>query len=193
MALELSDARLSYDDYAALPDHGQRYQVIDGALVLSPTPQRRHQWISIQLAMIVNAHVRANELGEAFAAPYDVVLVAERPAVIVQPDFLFISRERLDRSTAVNVQGAPDLVVEVLSPSNARLDRTRKAALYAEHGVREYWIIPHDVDRVEVYAPGPDGAFGKPVIYHPGEVVETPLLPGLRLDVAALFPPEEPV
>ena len=188
MAIDSSRALLSYDDYVALPDTGERFQVIDGVLVMSPSPTLRHQWIVMQLASSLNVFVRAHHAGAVFSAPTDAVLVRSRPAVVVQPDVMFVDRVNRSRLEASHLRGAPDLAVEVLSPSNARLDRGRKAALYAEHGVREYWVIPHDADCVEVYALSHEGTFGRPIVYAPGDRLETALLPGFGIDVAAIFP-----
>ena len=190
MALELP--LLSYDDYAAIED-GRRYQVVDGVLVMSPSPSTRHQDVLLELATALKAFLATQPVGRLFIAPMDVVLVARRPAVVLQPDLVFIARGR-DIVTPANVQGAPDLVVEILSPGSARLDMGRKRALYAEHGVKEFWAIPDELDRVEVRLLGEDGRFAHPRIYEPGEVLHTALLPGFGLEVARIFPDqgEEP-
>lgn len=190
MALELPGRLLSYDDYAAIDD-GHRYQVVDGVLVMSPTPNRRHQYIVLHLGLLLAPFVEREGLGEVAIAPLDVVLKAERPAVVVQPDVMFVSRARRDLLTPANIQGAPDLVVEVLSPGTVRMDMGRKQALYAAHGVREYWVVPYEFDRIEVRTLGVESRFGKPQIFEPGDRLTTPLLPGLELDVAAIFPEDD--
>jgi Uma2 family endonuclease len=186
MALEQSAPLASYDDYAALDD-GKRYQVVDGVLVLMPSPSFQHQEILGRLFMALSIFVRANPIGKVCIAPLDVVLRAERPAVVLQPDLLFISHERKAVITAPNVQGAPDLVVEILSPGTARLDLTRKKQLYAEYGVLEYWVVWPDVDRVEVYRSRESGSFGQPQILELSDVLDSPLLPGFSLPLAELF------
>jgi len=116
--------------------------------------------------------------------------VPERPAVVVQPDLIFVARAHGERLASHGLVGVPDIAVEVLSPSNARIDTIRKLGIYARHGVREYWIVPDEFDRIEVLRL--DGArYGKPQLYEPGEVLSSPLLPGFALEVAELFAPPE--
>jgi Uma2 family endonuclease len=186
MSLENPTRLLSYDDYAAIDD-GQRYQVIEGELVLTTSPALRHQWVVPLIWQALHQHAVATKAGKALIAPFDVVLRAERPAVVVQPDVLFICSEHLEIVTPANVQGVPDLVVEVLSPSNARLDAIRKLGLYAKYGVQEVWFVPLDFDRVETLRLQPDGHYAKPQLFLPGEEVSSALLPGFALPVASLF------
>lgn len=127
--------RLTYDDYANLLGD-ERYELIDGELILVAAPSEIHQAILLNLVLLVQSvH---NRLGRLYIAPFDVVLT---DTDVVQPDLLFVSNERLDIITAANVQGAPDLVVEILSPSTSRLDRTRKRELYERHRVKEMWLL----------------------------------------------------
>ena len=137
----------TYADYAALPDDGHRYQVIDGELIIVPSPGAAHQRIQMKLSNILYEHIVKLDIGELMAAPFDVIL-AERN--IAQPDLLFIAKERLDIITDANVQGAPDLVIEILSPGTAQIDRTRKRDLYARFGVREYWLVSPEAGSIEV-------------------------------------------
>ena len=189
MAIEVPSHLLSYEDYAAIDD-GRHYQVLDGELIMSPSPSTRHQFAGLEIATALHLYARAQG-GRAFIAPMDVVLRAERPAVILQPDVLYVRPERRAIVTKPNIQGPPDLVVEILSPSNARLDTVRKKALYARYAVPELWIVSDEQDQLEVYRLGPDGAYGRPELYLPGDRLESPLLPNFTLDVAAIFPPED--
>jgi Uma2 family endonuclease len=100
---------------------------------------------------------------------------------------LFVKQDRLAIITDANIQGAPDLVVEVLSPSNARLDTIRKLGIYAKYGVLEVWFVPQDFDRVETLHLKPDGHYAKPRLFMPGEDLVSDLLPGFVLPVAGLF------
>ena len=186
MALEQPARPLSYDDYAAIDDD-RRYQVLEGELVVTPSPNRRHQRLVLRLARALADFADASGTGEAFMAPFDVVLRAERPATVLQPDVMYVTRDRADVVTAANVQGAPDVVVEVLSPSNARLDTVRKYRLYASYGVREYWMVPLEFDRIEVVRLGEDGAFGRPALFLPGDMLTSPVLPGFELAIGPLF------
>lgn len=183
MALESPVPLFSYDDYARLDDD-RRYQVIEGELIPMTSPSRRHQRL---LGRIFSMLLPGEAFGELYLAPFDVVLRSERPAIVVQPDVLFIRRERSGILTKANVQGAPDLVVEILSPSTARLDMGRKRQIYAQFGVQELWFVLPDIDQIEVLRLTDEGTFARPVIYEAGEVLTTPLLPGVELVLAHLF------
>jgi Uma2 family endonuclease len=190
MAIELPKFPLSYEDYAAIDDD-ERYEVLEGELIpLGPAPYLRHQRVAGKLFNALATFVEQNGMGEAFIAPVDVVLKADRPATILQPDVLYFGPQSLDRLTKANVQGPPDLVVEVLSPSNARKDAVRKLNLYQKFGVAEYWIIPDYADRIEVLRLDVHGRDGKPTLYVPGEILETTVIPGFQLDIAKIFPLE---
>ena len=169
-------------DYMALPD-GQRYELLNGELIVAPSPSRRHQDIVLTLGPLVNQFVRERGLGWAAVAPMDVILSDD---VVVQPDILFVSNDRAAILTDANVRGAPDLTVEVLSPSTASMDRGDKMAVYGSHGVREYWIVDPDGETVEVYVAGDDGLTlaGR---YRRGETLTSPLLEGLVLEVEGIF------
>lgn len=190
MAIVNPQQLLNYDDYVALGDE-QRYEVLDGVAYELSTPSIRHQRIVMELGFAMYGFVKQHRLGELFAVPMDHVMRAERPATIVQPDIAFIARENKHRLTKPNVQGAPDLAVEVLSPSTARRDRMQKLALFARFGVQEVWFIPFDVDRVEVMKLRDDGHYTPPEILEPGLVLRTDLLPGFEIPVADIFPREE--
>lgn len=188
MAIDTPYFLSSYEDYAALDDD-RRYEVLDGELVeMSPSPSRRHQYVTQRIFVALDAHARTGA-GEAYIAPLDVVLQAFRPATVLQPDVLFVKRDHADRLTDANIQGPPDLVVEVLSPSRARVDSVRKLALYARFGVPEVWFVPVDADRVDRLALGENGLYGPPQAFCPGDTLQTPLLAGFTLEIAELFPP----
>ena len=128
--------RYTYDDYLKTPDD-KRYELIEGELYMTPSPITNHQRISRKIEFLLEKFVTENELGEIFDAPYDVYFDDEN---VVQPDILFISKDRLNIIGDKNLQGAPDLVIEILSESNAYRDLIQKKKLYAMHGVKEYWI-----------------------------------------------------
>jgi Uma2 family endonuclease len=146
----MSDPRrqrlLTYADYAALPDDGHRYQLLEGELVMTPSPYRWHQQISIRLASDVLNHVQMRGLGEAFAAPLDVTLDDRN---VVQPDILFVSNERSGILQDDRVIGAPDRCVEILSPGTERIDQVRKLGLYARFGATHYRIVDPDTRTIE--------------------------------------------
>jgi Uma2 family endonuclease len=136
---------LTYQDYAALPDDGKRYEIHDGELSLMAAPTPLHQIVLLNLATFLDAHVKARKLGRIMVAPLDVIL-SDRPreTTILQPDVLFLDRERLSAISQRAIEGPPTLVVEILSPSTAVTDRTRKRELYARYGVPYLWFVDSD-------------------------------------------------
>lgn len=142
-----SHGRLTWADYAALPNDGQRYELIEGAIVVTPSPTTRHQRLSRRLLRAMMQALEDKGLGEMFDAPMDVVLDAH---TVVQPDLLFITTTRAD-IIQDRIHGAPDVIVEILSQSTRRTDVRTKRDLYARHGVCHYWIVDPDVDRIDVY------------------------------------------
>jgi Uma2 family endonuclease len=143
------------DDVRALPDDGNRYETIAGELFVTPAPTLRHQRVLARLHLLLGAYVERHGLGEVFFAPLDVVL---GPMTLVEPDLLFVARDRSHVLTEREVAGAPDLAVEVVSPSTARTDRGRKRALYQDTHVREYWVVDVDLRQVEVWRAGATAA-----------------------------------
>lgn len=183
MATDQFPPLLSYDDYAAIDDD-RRYEVIDGVLLLTPAPSAFHQALLYELA-VQFAPLRAR--GTVLFAPSDVVFRSERPAMVLQPDLFFVRRERQEIVTEANLRGAPDLVVEVLSPSTSRRDLRDKRLIYARFGVAEYWIVDAKTRQVRVFRARPEADYAEPVMFGVGDRVETILAPGFALDVAALF------
>src|SRR5262249_53313752 len=128
---------LTYEDLEAMPDDGKRYELINGELFELTGPTPKHQWASGGLYDRLKPFVLRNELGLVYYSPIDVYLT---PHNTVQPDIVYVSRERLGIIRAQKIEGAPDLIMEVLSPSTRRHDMITKAAIYATFGVREYWF-----------------------------------------------------
>lgn len=141
-------ALLTYSDYAAIPDDGRRYELHRGELSVTPAPGTRHQGAIIALGSRLYEHVRARGLGKVLVAPTDCIL---SNVTVVQPDILYIATDRLSIISERGIEGAPTLVVEVLSPSTAHVDRNRKMELYAEHGVPYYWLVDPESRSVEAY------------------------------------------
>jgi Uma2 family endonuclease len=133
---------MTYQAYAALPDNGARYEVHDGELSVTPAPTPLHQIVLFNLAKTLDAHVAMRSLGRVMVAPIDVIL-SDRPneTTILQPDIIFLARDRLHLISDRAIEGAPTLAVEVLSPSTAAADRTAKRDLYARYGVPCFWIV----------------------------------------------------
>ena len=176
--------RLTVRDYLDIPEEDEnRYELIDGELYMAPAPSWEHQSSSYNLTLTLGGFVSENGLGVVRYAPVDVYLSEED---VFQPDIVFVSNERLDIIRSSGVHGAPDLVVEVLSPSTERIDRTLKAERYAMFGAKEYWQADPIAKTITVLR-ARDGAFEQAGVFTEGMTVETPLLPGLQVDVSEVF------
>ena len=174
--------KLTYADYCLTPDD-ERYELLDGELAMSPSPNRAHQSICLELGALLHIFTKESGLGKIFIAPFDVVL---SNLDVVQPDLLFVSNERAYIVTEDNIRGAPDLVVEIVSPSTATRDRTRKRALYARYGVREYWLVDPDARTITVLLLD-DGAFAEAARYGTGQTLTSPTLPGFTVNLDDIF------
>jgi Uma2 family endonuclease len=139
----------TYADYLRLPEDGPRCEILGGARVMTPSPPTRHQAVSFRLGLALGQFVTSGELGTVLSAPCDVVLADD---VVVQQDLLFVGRELTGIVKERGIFGAPDLVIEILSPSDPRRDTVRKHAIYGRDAVRECWIA--DPDRGPVRASG---------------------------------------
>jgi Uma2 family endonuclease len=144
--------RWTYAEFARLPTSGStRYEIIDGELVVTPAPGLKHQRIVTRLVSLLHAFARKHALGEVFVSPFDV-LFAEGD--YLEPDILFVRKARAELVTDRGVEGAPDLVVEVLSASTAARDHGIKLERYRHYGVPEYWIVDPEEETVEVWKLG---------------------------------------
>lgn len=137
----------TYADYAALPDDGRRYEIIDGVLYVAPSPRRAHQAANRWFVYYLTEHVQRAGLGEVFGAPFDVEL---SPNTVVQPDVVVVLQENASIITDTHIVGAPDLVVEVASPGSVGYDRRIKQDAYVRTGVREYWYADPAARTIEV-------------------------------------------
>ena len=166
--------KFTYEDYRHTPED-QRFELLDGELIVVPVPNLGHQRIGTRLGALLHAFVQQGGLGEVFHAPCDVVL---SKTDVVQPDLLFVSVERAHLLLGGdNVLGAPDLVVEILSPATAGRDRTLKRALYARRGVKEYWLVDPEARTVTVLGLGA-GDFDVVDIYGEDQTMASPTLSG---------------
>lgn len=138
----------TYQDYLNLPNDRNRYEIINGELIMTPAPKIIHQDISRNIEIELALFVRKHKLGKVYYAPCDIVLSNEN---VVQPDILFISKENMDIITEDNIQGAPDIVIEILSPSTGYYDLVAKKDIYETFGVKEYWIVDPKKQWVEIY------------------------------------------
>ena len=184
--------RWTYEDYLHLiPPDSFGFEILRGELIVSPSPNRRHQRTVLSLGRLLDVHVNTQNLGEIFVAPFDVVLDANSSVSenIVQPDLMFISKDRLNIITDDNIRGAPDLVIEVLSDSTARYDHVEKMRTYTEFGVKEYWIIDADQKTLEAFELTGD----EPVLQATmaeSDVFKPKLFPGLEISLSELWYPE---
>ncbi|MEM1096244.1 MAG: Uma2 family endonuclease [Bacteroidota bacterium] len=173
----------TYADLVAMPETTQRHEIIDGALVTSPTPHAwRHQRCITTLLMHIGHWNNQHQRGEVFTSPIDVVAT---PTKVVQPDVLFIAQEQL-HIVGAYVDGAPDLVMEVVSPSNEAYDRVTKFRLYEQIGVGEYWIVDPIMQQIEVFLLV-DGRYKMTGTYPMGTSAVSTLLDGLNVPVDAIF------
>lgn len=186
MSNNTSEPLVTYEAYCALPED-VRCELIDGVLYMTPAPTVPHQIVKLRLARTLSLFAEEQGLGLVLDAPTDVVLREADPAVVVQPDVLFVRRERRGIVRRRGIFGAPDLAIEVVSPSNPRHDIETKRKLYAIYGVEEYWLVLPDLEQVQVMRFGTDGPFARPALYVKGDALTTPLLPGLAIALDDLF------
>lgn len=180
-----ASTKLTYEDYLAFPDDGRRHEILDGEHYVVPSPVTKHQAISGRLFGALWDYLLQNRIGTIFTAPYDVVL---SDLDVVQPDLIYISNERASIITEKNVQGAPDLVIEILSESTRRTDEIIKRKRYDHFGVAEYWIVDPVLDSVKIYRRGAAGYERvAEMSTETGGRLETPLLPGFAVEIDAVF------
>ena len=167
MVISKAKAKFTYEDYAKTPE-GERYELIDGELIMAAAPNMAHQRVGIRLGTEFEFYVIHADLGEVYMAPTDVYLT---DTDVVQPDILFISKARTHIRNGKNIKGAPDLVVEILSPSTSYYDRGYKQDLYARHGVKEYWLVNPYAKQVTVMLLK-DGRYEIVAVYREGRHAE---------------------
>ncbi len=176
--------RLTYQDFLRFPDDGRRHELIDGAHCVAPSPATKHQRVSWRLSQALGRYLDEHPIGEAFHAPYDVVLSLFD---VVEPDLLLILDQQSDIVTDLHVRGAPALVVEILSSDSRRQDEVAKLRLYERYGVSEYWLVGPEGGRVSIYRRDAGGSFARPQVVARGDAIASLLLPGFSLAVDALF------
>ena len=174
--------KFTYEDYEQLPQD-KRYELMEGEFYMVPSPGWSHQTVLKKFFRILDDYITSRKLGELCFAPLDVVLSGED---VVQPDILFISKERSHIITEKNIQGAPDLIIEILSPATAGRDKGLKRKLYAKYGVKEYWIADPENKRVEVMTLGEKG-FETMQVYQAGDSLSSTLLKEFSLNLEEIF------
>ena len=183
--MTVRDIKLTLEDYAGFPDDGKRHEIIDGDHYVTPAPSVRHQAISRNLTVLIGSFLGQRSLGKLFAAPCDVYLSRFD---VVQPDLVFVSNSGSATVTDDNIQGPPDLVIEILSPGTRKTDERTKRDQYARFGVREYWIVDPELETIKVLRLGETG-YEPPqeVALERGQSLASPQLPGLELALDHVF------
>ena len=182
MVTQETRVKLTYDDYAKTPED-ERWELLDGELIMAAAPNMKHQSIQFKVGLQVGTFVEDGDLGWVFNPPTDVMLSDND---VVQPDLIFVSSDREHIITDANIQGAPDLVVEILSPSSASRDWRDKLDLYARHSVAEYWLVDPISEIVWVFRLV-DSSFVQVGMYGVGDTLTSPLLEGFVLDLGLMF------
>jgi Uma2 family endonuclease len=181
-----SSVKLTYDDYLLFPDDGKRHELIDGEHYATPCPFTKHQRLVGTIYWLIRSHLESHPVGEIFVAPFDIVF---SNFDVVEPDLLYMSRARAaEILTAKNVTGAPELVIEIASKGTRKRDETIKRRLYERFMVSEYWIVDAEIDAIRVFRLS-GREFGRvaELTVEAGDVLATPLLPGLAMPLSTIF------
>ncbi|MBE3588748.1 Uma2 family endonuclease [Desulfofundulus thermocisternus] len=174
--------KFTYEDYLLLPED-KRYEIIGGDIFMTPSPKRAHQKVSRNLTTILWSYVKDHALGEVYEAPFDVLFGQND---VVQPDIMFVARNNLSIIGENNIQGAPDLIIEILSPSSAERDLFLKKKLYARHAVKEYWIVDPGARTVTVNL-WQKNEYIQTGVYGEEDTWRPHLLPGLIIEGKEVF------
>ena len=177
------DNRVTAEDYRALPEGGPQYQLIEGDLYMSPSPNRFHQDISRNIELIIANYLANHPIGIVYDAPLDVYLNDDN---VFQPDLVFVARENYQVLTDAGIEGVPDLAIEILSPSTAKLDQNAKLRVYAQSGVKEFWVVDPETTTVAVYYLQ-QNATHPAAVYSTADRFTSGLFPELEFSVADFF------
>ena len=172
--------RFTYEDLEQFPDDNKRRELIDGEVYVTPAPNIRHQRVVGNLYRLIGNFLEENPLGEVFVAPADVIF-SEKDDDVAEPDLIYLSKEKADRVSKRGIEGAPDWLIEVTSPSTRKRDFGVKLKLYQKYGVPLYWIIDLDAEMIHVWNEG------EHKVYKADDVLKVPLLPGLELSASTLL------
>ena len=172
--------RFTYEDLQHFPDDNKRRELIHGEVYVTPAPTIRHQRIVANLLVLISDFLREHPLGEVFVAPVDVIF-SEQADDIAEPDLIYLSREKSSLVSKRGIEGAPDWLIEVTSPSTRNRDFTLKLKLYQKYGVRLYWIIDLDAEMIHVWDEGEHRVYDK------DDIISVPLLPGLEHPTSTLL------
>lgn len=177
----------TYEDYVRLPDDGWKHEIIEGVLYMSPSPRTKHQRVIGKLFFAIADFLDQAKLGEVWLSPVDIILPNKLGTPVI-PDLVYVAAENAGIVTEKNIQGVPDLVVEILSPSNWVDDRRVKYKAYAQAGVKEYWIIDPDQETVEIFVLGDEpGSYRLLERWERGQTLASQVLDGFTLTVDEVF------
>ncbi len=174
---------VTYQDYLELPEDGQKYEIINGEFVKTPAPQLIHQRVSVNLMYEFQTFAKLNHAGEVLCAPVDVVLTETN---VVQPDILFITTKNSGIAGEKNVSGAPDLLIEIISPDSGYYDMVEKKDLYEKFGVKEYWIVDPKKKWIEIYV-NEEGKFKLLQRQEDKGVLASKVLRGFQIPFSTIF------
>jgi Uma2 family endonuclease len=170
-----------------MPDDGRHYEILDGELIVNAAPNLRHQRIAGRIYSTIYNYLEQHPIGEVFFAPVDVVFTQRW---VVEPDVVYVSNERKAILAGANISGAPDLTVEVLSPSTRKKDEITKRHAYENFGVSEYWIVDPELELIKIYRRSEAGRYERMVEISTeteGATITSPLFPGLEFSLARIF------
>jgi Uma2 family endonuclease len=179
----IKEQPVTYEIYAAMPDDGQRYEIIDGSMeMMSPGPSTKHQDVSGELEFVLKQSCKSDY--KIYHAPLDVIFSETN---VLQPDILMIHRSRLHLVTDRGIEGPPDLVVEILSPGSRNRDKVIKMRTYAKHGVQEYWIVDTESRTMEQYRLGGGEFYELQSLFEGDDTVISDKLPCISFVVSDIF------
>lgn len=181
-AIDVTKERYTYAGYLRIED-AKRYEVYEGFLAMVPAPSTEHQRISSEIEFNLKRFVKENDLGDIFHAPTDVVLAED---IVLQPDILYISRDRLDIIKTQAVMGPPDLVIEIASPSTAFYDTVKKREIYQRYGVNEFWLVFPEEKAIEVMTLE-DGGYVEFSVAKGESIITSKVLKGFEVDLKEIF------
>ena len=174
---------MTVEDYRMMPETGPRYQLIEGELYMAPAPNRYHQDISLNIVFMLRSYLERHPVGKLYEAPFDVYFDQTNAH---QPDVLFIAKSNYAILTDAGAAGAPDFIVEILSPKTAFLDKKSKRKVFARSGVKELWFVDPDTKMIHVYflQENPDRPAAS---YSEKDTFTSPHFPGLKIRAARIF------
>lgn len=177
------ELQFTYSDYKEFPEDGKRYEILEGRLLMVPSPFTPHQRISFKLSHCLGSYIEGKGAGEMFCAPYDVVL---SEITVVQPDIIYVSKENSKIITEENIKGIPDLVIEIVSKTSKKNDETTKKMIYAQSNIKEYWAAYPESKEIKVYV-GPEKGYFLWKTFSIEDLLSTPTFPDLNLKLTDVF------